>query len=91
MKTYTVTCTETCTECRGSGYIDNDLWPRLRADLGEGKLTGAFIKQWELDHNLGENIGPESFSCGECNGEGKLESEVPLAAALRELGVVVKT
>jgi len=91
MKTYTVTCTEICAECEGSGYVDNHLWRTLFADLGDGKLTVEFVRQWELDHNLGENIGPEESPCGECDGAGKIVQQVPLASALRDLGVEVRS
>ena len=94
MKEYFVIRVETCPACNGDGWIVNPAWELYEQEMEQrhGKYWYREIspQEWDLvASELGFSEVPcEETPCHRCNGEGKIRSEVPLADALRDLGII---
>lgn len=88
-KQYLIVCQEPCQTCNGAGVVANPLWVRLYAEERQG---GKEIDENEWARANGfdsaKAMGPEEHQCQDCEGEGKLTSQVSLADALVDLGVM---
>ncbi|MCL1915648.1 MAG: hypothetical protein FWG17_02925 [Desulfovibrionaceae bacterium] len=74
-------------------FIWVDMWKALKkAGHDPRKISvvdlDAFVKHYEREVVF-MPLGPEDVPCQECNGVGELEFEVPLAVALRDIGVTI--
>lgn len=92
-KKYFVKKVEQCTKCEGRKYLQHPAWAEYWEENRE-KGTSMSLdedRQWFEDHGwLGysedtDSVPPESYLCGECEGEGEIVSEVNLLEALPEL------
>jgi hypothetical protein len=87
---YTVSCTSPCTECGGARVVANPLWQKFYADTKTEKDPDP--DAWARAHGYANAMamGREEEICGECDGLGYFQYQVPLADALMALGLKVE-
>ena len=74
-----------CPECAGKGWIQNPQW----LELGVKYPHGASYEQINEYFGFEQEVyrwPPEQLDCAECEAMGRIEREVSLLDALRELG-----
>ena len=86
MTQYLIRKIETCETCKGTGWIEH---PHCM-------ICGWYVEPKEMEHLhhnyellCGHSVDKlaEEYQCTECDGKGKIETWIPLADALKELGV----
>lgn len=95
---YLIRKIETCPECNGARFAINPHWARINRENNEwmeqhtgGRFTDEAHADWERrikEQWPYSDPPPEEEPCCECEGDGKVESWVSLADALRDLGVM---
>lgn len=76
MNQYFVRCVSDCSECNGAGWVTHPAWSNFP--------IGADVD--EFFSKLGYDYPPdEQQRCGECDGTGRISSEVSLTDALAAL------
>jgi len=95
---YLVRKVEICPVCHGERTIINADWQRINQENSEWMeargiktFTDEAMDDW--NRRIKEqwpygDLPPEEETCGECEGNGVIESWVSLADALRDLGVM---
>lgn len=87
---YLVRKIETCPKCDGARLVDNPEWEQLDERCPAEQLPDETPADtfWRLVAETwpAGNEPPEEIVCGECHGEGVIESWVDLRAALQEIG-----
>ena len=93
---YLIRKIETCPQCRGDKYLSNPHWQRICRDNAawmDAHTGGRFTDEAEHDWKRRieaqwphQDPPPEEEPCYECEGEGKIETWIPLEQALVELG-----
>lgn len=94
---YLVRKIETCPVCKGDKFFQNLGWAEVnRANQAWMEERGivTFTEEARLDWERRikekwpyQKPPPEEEPCVECEGEGKIESWIPLREALAELGI----
>lgn len=82
-----------CATCKGSGMVPNEAWQQFfkehPGDLpSEDAIYRWFEDRGQLTNGSIGKIPSEEGACGECEGEGVFEREVPLTDALKALCVI---
>ena len=84
---------ETCPKCLGKKVVQNPLWEEFWAKHSlEAPPSDEEMKKWFRENGYGnalemriDGLPDEEQICGECEGEGKIVSEVELLDAINEL------
>jgi len=84
---YFAIATIPCRDCLGEGYVEHPAWRALfNEEVERGKIIED-VDAWFRERGF-EYPPDQEIICSECGGTGKIETRVPLAKALEELGYI---
>lgn len=87
---FTVSSTSPCTTCGGERVVPNLHWQQFYAETKNVENPDA--DAWARAHGFADAMamGREEEICRDCDGLGYFQCQVPLADALKSLGVKVE-
>jgi RecJ-like exonuclease len=87
--TYYVTKEEVCAPCAGTGTVQHPAWEMYWAEFGETGKPKTFEEEDQWFRSKGwDRVPSEETQCVECEGQGKIISEVDFKEALEAFNVL---
>jgi len=78
-----------CPACKGEGVVGHPIWNEFWETDPRPQFEDDYqARARELGYASLEDMPQEEITCNECEGLGYVRREVPLAVALKELGLL---